>query len=155
MIIQGGDAKGGTEPPAEPAEPQAEPSRARDPSPPPAYSPSTSANDTVTDAASGPIPAIVQYPSPELPSAFRPPSPSSFPHPHPHTGISSSGPTPLFLPAAAPSAEGYYAYYDPRSSYSLARADRRALARFWSSFACCIGILVLLWLLGLIQFGPV
>lgn len=153
MVISGQDGKGATEPSPGRADHQPEPSR--DPSPPPAYSSSTvvseSANAAATD--SGHIQIIVQHPSPELPSAFRPPSPSSFPHPHPHTGISSSGPTPFFLPAATPGpSEGHYAYYDPRSPYSLALADRRALVRFWSAFGWAMSILVLLWLLGFIQF---
>ncbi|KAJ7462164.1 hypothetical protein FB451DRAFT_1404633 [Mycena latifolia] len=153
MIIQGGDAKGATEPSAGPAEAQA--SVTRDPSPPPAYSPSTSANptDSASVAGSGSIQIVVQHPSPELSSAFRPPSPSSFPHPHPHTHMASAGPTPFFLPTVTPTGDGYYAYYDPRSPYSLALADRRALVRFWSAFGCNIVILVLMWLLGLIQFG--
>ncbi|KAJ7887513.1 hypothetical protein B0H14DRAFT_3856245 [Mycena olivaceomarginata] len=140
MLIAQEDNKGVQEPSAQ-AEVNGEPSRAR--SPPPAYSSSTDA---------GPIPTIV--PQPELPSAFRPPSPSSFPHPNP-TRISSSGPTPLFMPVALTpsSAEAHYPYYDPRSPYSLALADKRAWDRFWSAFMCSIVILVLLWFLGLIQFG--
>ncbi|KAJ7771099.1 hypothetical protein DFH07DRAFT_241598 [Mycena maculata] len=150
MIVSEGDRKGATEP-------SAQPEAARDP--PPAYTASSStviseSAPTATDA--GPIQIIVQHPSPveEMPSAFQPPSPSSFPHPHPHTRVSSSGPTPLFLPTVAPSADGYYAYYDPRSPHSLALADKRAFARFWSAFTCAIGLLLFLWLVGLIQLGP-
>ncbi|KAJ7118587.1 hypothetical protein C8R43DRAFT_960355 [Mycena crocata] len=153
IVSQGGDSKGVPEPSAERAD-QVEP--AREPSPPPAYSSSVAGSAAdATVAAAGPsgIQIVVQHPSPELPSAFRPPSPSSFPHTQPHTRLSSSGPTPLLSPAVTPSADGYYAYYDPRSPYSIARADRRALNRFWGAFAFNIGILVVLWLLGFIQFG--
>ncbi|KAJ7098712.1 hypothetical protein B0H15DRAFT_588116 [Mycena belliarum] len=150
MIVQGRDGKSALEASVEPAEPQAKPTR--EPSPPPAYSASTSAFPITSAAA--PIPEIVvQHPSPELPNAFRPPSPSSFPHLNTYTGPASPGPTPFFLPAATPAADGHYAYYDPRSPYSIARADRRALSRFWGAFGCAVGILVLLWLLGLLQFG--
>jgi hypothetical protein len=141
MIVQG-DGKGASAD-AGRAETHGEPSRA--PSPPPAYS-----SSPATDAS--PIQIVVQQ-SPELSNAFRPPSPSSFPHPHPHMGASSSGPTPFFLPAATPSADGYYPYYDPRSPYSVALADRRAFVRFWSAFTCAMGIIIVFWLLGLIQFG--
>ncbi|KAJ6560380.1 hypothetical protein B0H19DRAFT_1070019 [Mycena capillaripes] len=145
MIIAQGDNKGASQPAPE-AERAGEPSRA--PSPPPAYSPSPG-----TDAGPAPISVTVQQQSPELPSAFRPPSPSSFPHLHPHTNASPTGPTPFFLPAAIPITDGYYAYYDPRSTYSLALADRRAFVRFWKAFTCAVGIIVLLWSFGLIQFG--
>ncbi|KAJ6610400.1 hypothetical protein B0H10DRAFT_2225040 [Mycena sp. CBHHK59/15] len=149
MILVGGDGKGATDPSAEPEEHRPEPSRD------PAY---TSSSTLITESAAhatdaAPIQIIVQHPSPELPSAFWPPSPSFFPHPHPHTRVSSSGPTPFFLPAAAPSTDGHYAYYDPRSPYSLALADRRALVRFWGAFMCSMCVLVLLWLMGLIQLG--
>ncbi|KAF7294278.1 hypothetical protein HMN09_01156400 [Mycena chlorophos] len=91
--------------------------------------------------------------NPELPSAFRPPSPSSFPHAHPHTNTTSSGPTPLLRSAQATTPDGQYAYYDPRSAYSLAQADRRAQERFWSAVGAAMGIIVFLWLIGLVRFG--
>ncbi|KAJ7228196.1 hypothetical protein GGX14DRAFT_611634 [Mycena pura] len=121
---------------AESTEPQVEPSHA--PSPPPPY---------VSRSTTG----TAGQPNPELPSVFRPPSPSSFPHPHPHTGPAfSAGPTPISLPTATP-ADVYYAYYDPRSAYSLALADRRALVRFWSAFLGAMCILAFLWFIGPIQ----
>ncbi|KAJ7167671.1 hypothetical protein C8R46DRAFT_1034318 [Mycena filopes] len=138
MIIVPGDGKSSSAPSDADAE-RGEASR-RPSGPPPAYS-SSSADS---------IQIVVHGANPELPSAFMPPSPSSFPHPHPHTGLLASGPTPLFSPAAIPAD---YAYYDPRSSYSLARADQRALTRFWGAFTCAIGILVLLWMMGLIRLG--
>ncbi|KAJ7246581.1 hypothetical protein B0H12DRAFT_1126227 [Mycena haematopus] len=147
MIITQGDTKAAPSAQVAGAEINGEPSRV--PSPPPAYS---SSADSERDA--GTIQIIVQREDPELPSAFRPPSPSSFPHPHPHTRFSSSGPTPLFMPVATPSpfaAEASYPYYDPRSPYSLALADRRAWKRFRSAFLCNVGILLLLWSFGLIR----
>ncbi|KAF8214080.1 hypothetical protein K438DRAFT_1956177 [Mycena galopus ATCC 62051] len=144
MIIAAGDNKGAPEPSARAELTNGEPSRA--PSPPPAYSSSPARE---TDDA-GAIQIIVQRQDPELPSAFRPPSPSSFPHPHPHTRFQSSGPTPLFAPAT-PSAQPSYPYYDPRSPYSLALADQRAWDRFRGAFLWNIGIFVFLWCLGLIR----
>ncbi|KAF7302132.1 hypothetical protein MIND_00780000 [Mycena indigotica] len=108
--------------------------------------------DTPTRNPSPPPPYVGRSTVPsegELPSAFRPPSPSSFPHAHPHTNTASSGPTPLI--GAGP--DGSYAYYDPRSAYSLAQADRRAQERFWSAFGCAIAILIFLWTIGLLRFG--
>ncbi|KAJ7755918.1 hypothetical protein B0H16DRAFT_1722072 [Mycena metata] len=142
MIVLPGDGKSSSTPSASEVERgEARAEALRPPSPPPAYS----------SSSTGPPHIVVQSANPELPSAFMPPSPSSFPHPHPHTGSSSSGPTPLFSPAAIPSAD--YAYYDPRSSYSLALADRRAFDRFWNAFGCAIGVLILLWMFGLLRFG--
>ncbi|KAJ7068782.1 hypothetical protein C8F01DRAFT_1247270 [Mycena amicta] len=112
------------DPKAQPA-PSETPARA--PSPPPPY----------VGRSTGPAQAD------ELPSAFRPPSPSSFPHAHPHTNTASAGPTPLLGPTPS---DGNYAYYDPRSAYSLAQADRRAQDRFWSAFGCAVAILLFLWM---------
>ncbi|KAJ6458624.1 hypothetical protein C8R47DRAFT_1081554 [Mycena vitilis] len=140
MIVAEGDSKSARMP-SPPAERAGEPSRAPS-DPPPAYSPGTD----------GPTSPIAVQQSPELPSAFRPPSPSSFPHLYPQTGPASSGPTPFFHPAAAPATDGQYAYYDPRSTYSIALADRRAFVRFWTAFAWAMAVLLLLWTLGLIQF---
>ncbi|KAJ7639367.1 hypothetical protein FB45DRAFT_425516 [Roridomyces roridus] len=133
MIISGGagpagDGKADTEPP-------------RSPSPPPAYSTSASSN------ALNPGTLAVQQ-EPELPSAFRPPTPSSFPHPHP--SMHSTGPTPFFSPQ---NQNNSYAYHDPRSPYSLALADRRAFVRFWAAFTWAVGVLLVLWLLDLVRVG--
>ncbi|KAJ6515392.1 hypothetical protein C8R45DRAFT_956358 [Mycena sanguinolenta] len=151
MILAEGDNKVVPPAPVNGAEVNGEPSRA--PSPPPAYTPST---DSV---AGGTTQILVQRQEPdsELSSAFRPPSPSSFPHPHPHTRMSTSGPTPLFMPVAVPfspqasATEQSYPYYDPRSPYSLALADQRAWNRFRSAFLWNVAIFVLLWCLGLIR----
>ncbi|KAJ7223951.1 hypothetical protein C8J57DRAFT_232576 [Mycena rebaudengoi] len=154
MVIVDGGGKSDTASSSGSTEPTQQPEIPRNPSPPPPYRASTVLSQSAANATgSGAIQIVVQHPSPELPSAFQPPTPSSFPHPHPHTHIGSSGPTPLFLPTATPAADTHYPYYDPRSPYSIALADRRAFNRFWSAFWCSIGILVLLWLLGLLQFN--
>ncbi|KAK7062174.1 hypothetical protein R3P38DRAFT_3167172 [Favolaschia claudopus] len=140
MIIAdgSGDRKGDSSAPDDAM--NGEPSRAH--SPPPSYV-------TATAAPIASPPTNLE----QVPSAFMPPSPSSFPHQPQQTATSPPGPTPLFSPAGTRSTETYYPYYDPRSPYSLALADKRAWNRFWGAFMCNVGILVLLWILGFIQFG--
>ncbi|KAK0484350.1 hypothetical protein EDD18DRAFT_1197092 [Armillaria luteobubalina] len=89
--------------------------------PPPSYAQSTSSGVTVVEHP-GPLPSglastVTATSSTPFPSIFTPPNPQE-----------------LHLP---------YAYYDPRSEYSVALADHRARMRFLGSVLYAAGVWVL------------
>ncbi|KAK0195725.1 hypothetical protein F5146DRAFT_1026826 [Armillaria mellea] len=104
--------------------------------PPPSYAQSTSSDATVVEHP-GPLPSglastVTATSSTPFPSIFTPPNVQHF----------RFGPTPpqeLHLP---------YAYYDPRSEYSVAMADHRARMRFLGSVLYAAGVWVLFGILA-------
>ena len=106
------------------------------------YSTSLAMTDSHNDVYEGPHTKISGSNAPSSASANPPPSydsalatPPQLSPPLPGPAHNEFGPTPLTTQTLGP-----YAYYDARSSYSLAQADTRARRRF---------IVAVLWALGL------